>query len=201
MFTNLTQDHLDYHKTFENYFARKEKPVQPGEAHGGEPGRQLRPPPAGRGAGAGAHHLFRSATTRRTYTARNIRLSASGVTASRWWARGFIQRIDFPMPGELLGAQRAGRAAAAAIALGIARAGRRGRAFGLPRGARPVRGAVSAARFTILCDYAHTGDAIEKVLAGVAPFVEGRLVVLYRLRGRARCKKTPADERSRGEIC
>ena len=32
--------------------------------------------------------------------------------------------------------------------------------------------------FTILCDYAHTGDAIEKVLAGVAPFVEGRLVVL-----------------------
>ena len=45
--------------------------------------------------------------------------------------------------------------------------------------------------FTILCDYAHTGDAIEKVLAGVAPFVEGRLVVLYGCAGERDAKKRP----------
>ena len=27
VFTNLTRDHIDYHKTFENYFAAKRTPV------------------------------------------------------------------------------------------------------------------------------------------------------------------------------
>ncbi|MFR1357718.1 MAG: glutamate ligase domain-containing protein [Ruthenibacterium lactatiformans] len=102
--------------------------------------------------------------------------------------RGFIQRIDFPMPGDY-SVHNALAAAAAAIAL-ASRAGRRGRAFGLPR----VRGRCEVlyhGAFTILCDYAHTGDAIEKVLAGVAPFVEGRLVVLYGCAGERDAKKRP----------
>ena len=45
--------------------------------------------------------------------------------------------------------------------------------------------------FTVLCDYAHTGDAIEKVLSGIAPFVEGRLIVLYGCAGERDAKKRP----------
>lgn len=52
------------------------------------------------------------------YTARNIRLSASGVKFEMV-GRGFIQRIDFPMPGDY-SVHNALAAAAAAIALGCA---------------------------------------------------------------------------------
>ena len=116
VFTNLTQDHLDYHKTFENYFAAKKKPVQPGEAHGGEPGRQLRPPPAGRGAGAGAHHLFRG---RRRGGLHRPQHPALGLGRE---VRDGGPRLHpahrFPMPGDY-SVHNALAAAAAAIALGI----------------------------------------------------------------------------------
>lgn len=132
------------------------------------------------------------------YTARNIRLSASGVKFEMV-GRGFIQRIDFPMPGDY-SVHNALAAAAAAIALGIP-ARDAAAALSASRGVRGRCEVLYHGAFTILCDYAHTGDAIEKVLAGVAAFRGGAAGGAVWLRGRARCKKTPADERSRGEIC
>ena len=122
------------------------------------------------------------------YTARNIRLSASGVKFEMV-GRGFIQRIDFPMPGDY-SVHNALAAAAAAIALGIP-ARDAAAALSASRGVRGRCEVRYHGAFTILCDYAHTGDAIEKVLAGVAPFVEGRLVVLYGCAGERDAKKRP----------
>ena len=48
-----------------------------------------------------------------------------------------------------------------------------------------------AGAFTILCDYAHTGDAIEKMLSGIAPFVKGRLIVLFGAAGERDAQKRP----------
>ena len=81
-------------------------------------------------------------------------------------------------------------AAAAAIALGIP-ARDAAAALSASRGVRGRCEVLYHGAFTILCDYAHTGDAIEKVLAGVAPFVEGRLVVLYGCAGERDAKKRP----------
>ena len=81
-------------------------------------------------------------------------------------------------------------AAAAAIALGIP-ARDAAAALSASRGVRGRCEVLYHGAFTILCDYAHTGDAIEKVLSGVAPFVEGRLVVLYGCAGERDAKKRP----------
>ena len=85
---------------------------------------------------------------------------------------------------------RLSREKAAAIALGIP-ARDAAAALSASRGVRGRCEVLYHGAFTILCDYAHTGDAIEKVLAGVAPFVEGRLVVLYGCAGERDAKKRP----------
>ena len=33
--------------------------------------------------------------------------------------------------------------------------------------------------FTVICDYAHTGDGLENVLSSLRPFVQGRFIVLF----------------------
>ena len=187
VFTNLTQDHLDYHKTFENYFAAKKSlfsqvkhmVVNLDDSYGRRLLDEVRGP---------ERITFSAGDDAADYTARNIRLSASGVKFEMV-GRGFIQRIDFPMPGDY-SVHNALAAAAAAIALGIP-ARDAAAALSASRGVRGRCEVLYHGAFTILCDYAHTGDAIEKVLAGVAPFVEGRLVVLYGCAGERDAKKRP----------
>ena len=187
VFTNLTQDHLDYHKTFENYFAAKKSlfsqvkhmVVNLDDSYGRRLLDEVHGP---------ERITFSAGDDAADYTARNIRLSASGVKFEMV-GRGFIQRIDFPMPGDY-SVHNALAAAAAAIALGIP-ARDAAAALSASRGVRGRCEVLYHGAFTILCDYAHTGDAIEKVLAGVAPFVEGRLVVLYGCAGERDAKKRP----------
>ncbi len=187
VFTNLTQDHLDYHKTFENYFAAKKSlfsqvkhmVVNLDDSYGRRLLDEVRGP---------ERITFSAGDDAADYTARNIRLSASGVKFEMV-GRGFIQRIDFPMPGDY-SVHNALAAAAAAIALGIP-ARDAAAALSASRGVRGRCEVLYHGAFTILCDYAHTGDAIEKVLSGVAPFVEGRLVVLYGCAGERDAKKRP----------
>ena len=116
VFTNLTQDHLDYHKTFENYFAAKKSlfsqvkhmVVNLDDSYGRRLLDEVHGP---------ERITFSAGDDAADYTARNIRLSASGVKFEMV-GRGFIQRIDFPMPGDY-SVHNALAAAAAAIALGI----------------------------------------------------------------------------------
>ncbi len=187
VFTNLTQDHLDYHKTFENYFAAKKSLFA-----------QVNCMVVNLDDGYGRRLLDEVSTPRRVtfsaednsadYTARNIKLSASGVQFELV-GRGFIQRIRFPMPGDY-SVHNALAAAGAAIALGIP-AETATRALCASRGVRGRCEVLYHGAFTVLCDYAHTGDAIEKVLSGVAPFVGGRLIVLYGCAGERDAKKRP----------
>ena len=98
VFTNLTQDHLDYHKTFENYFAAKKSlfsqvkhmVVNLDDSYGRRLLDEVHGP---------ERITFSAGDDAADYTARNIRLSASGVKFEMV-GRGFIQRIDFPMPGD-----------------------------------------------------------------------------------------------------
>lgn len=80
--------------------------------------------------------------------------------------------------------------AATAIALGID-AAKAATALNASRGVRGRSEVLYHGAFTILCDFAHTGDAIEKVLAGLAPFVQGRLIVLFGCAGERDAQKRP----------
>lgn len=185
VFTNLTQDHLDYHKTMENYYLAKRSLFDQTESavlnlddpYGQRLSREIPPQP---------QLNYSTARDEADLVGKNVMLQADGVQFEMV-GKGFIHRVRFPMPGDY-SAHNALAAAGAALLLGIApetvaqalcqSAGVRGRCEVLYSG-----------KFTIICDYAHTGDGIEKVLSGLRPFVRGKLVVLFGCAGERDARK------------
>ncbi len=187
VFTNLTQDHLDYHKTFENYFAAKKSLFNQVDTMvvniDDEYGKRL----------------YNEVDTKNKitvscsnddadYTAHNISLSAAGVKFEMVGI-GDIQRVQFPMPGDF-SVSNALIASAAAVALG-ASAKQAADALKFSKGVCGRAEVLYHNDFTVLCDFAHTGDAIAQVLSSIKPFVEGRLVVLFGCAGERDAKKRP----------
>ncbi|MEG0339857.1 MAG: UDP-N-acetylmuramoyl-L-alanyl-D-glutamate--2,6-diaminopimelate ligase [Oscillospiraceae bacterium] len=187
VFTNLTQDHLDYHITFENYFiAKKSLFAQVKTAIvniDDEYGKRLC------AEGKAKEYITLSIKDNSAdYTARDIKLSV-GKAAFVMLSGSGIERIAFPMPGEF-SVYNAMSAAAAAVALGIDSK----LAASVLSQSRGVRGRCEVLYddvFTVLCDFAHTGDAIDKVLSGISPFVKGKLYVLFGCAGERDAAKRP----------
>jgi len=166
VFTNLSQDHLDFHQTMDDYFETKAALFSPGFTDlavicSDDPrGREL----LGRLSGT------RSGVTATAYSladAEDLTLSPAGASF-RW-------------RGEPVGLALAGRfnvanalaAAAAAEALGV-EPGVVARGLSA---ARPVPGRFEAIdggqRFTVLVDYAHKPDALDQALAAARELVTG----------------------------
>lgn len=187
VFTNLTQDHLDYHGDFEHYYQAKKSlfdqtktmVVNADDSYGRRLLADMPDVPA---------VTFSETDDMADYTAKNIRLCASGVKFEMV-GRSFIQRIQFPMPGEY-SVHNAMAAVAAAVAMGVP-AHKAAQALSSTAGVRGRCEVLYGGSFTVLCDYAHTGDAIENVLSGIAPFVEGRLIVLFGCAGERDAQKRP----------
>jgi UDP-N-acetylmuramoyl-L-alanyl-D-glutamate--2,6-diaminopimelate ligase len=181
-FTNLTQDHLDYHKTMEAYFEAKAQlftrllpedgvaVVNLDGAKGSEMAelalnRGLRVLTVGKGQGAD----LQIAATRPDATGQEVRYL--------WQGRAFQIRLN------LIGAFQAENVAVAA-GLAIA-AGEAPEAVlaGLPR-LTGVRGRMQLAATrrngaAVYVDYAHTPDALETALRALRPHVMGRIVVVF----------------------
>ena len=85
-------------------------------------------------------------------------------------------RVSLPLIGDFNVANALG-AAAAAWALGVDPATIAGRLIGLPQ--VPGRLELLSERPTILRDYAHTPDALERALVAMRPFTPGRLIVVF----------------------
>ncbi len=189
IFTNLTQDHLDYHKTMENYFAAKRKLFYScksavfnlDDAYG----RRLAEDPEFAGKG----RTFSLELDEADYTAKNIEYAAA---YSRFAFVGSQQivRVKLPMPGRFSVANAMG-AMAACLQLGleleeIAAAladctGVPGRAEVLP----------TDTDYTIIRDYAHTPDGLEKILLALRTFAKGRIVTLFGCAGNRDRAKRP----------
>ena len=138
IFTNLTQDHLDFHPTMEDYFAAKRRLFDGRPAGGG--GQRRRPvrTPAGRGAARRAHLRDRSRDADYARRRRGLRPDRLALHAAPPRAR----ELGTPLPG-LFNVLNALGALAAARALGVADdtsvaalAGRRPRARPLRAGRR-----------------------------------------------------------------
>jgi UDP-N-acetylmuramoyl-L-alanyl-D-glutamate--2,6-diaminopimelate ligase len=170
IFTNLTQDHLDYHGTMESYFEAKAMLFDGTRAETAvvnsddEYGRRL----LARGIGARTFGVGDEAEFRAT----DIEVDASGV---RFEVSG--TRVVSPLRG-VFNVQNCLAAFACARVLGIdgdriveGIAGLRG----VPGRLEPVE---TGQPFTVLVDYAHTPDSIENVLRAVRPLTSGRVIVL-----------------------
>jgi UDP-N-acetylmuramoyl-L-alanyl-D-glutamate--2,6-diaminopimelate ligase len=177
VFTNLAQDHLDYHKTLEAYREAKGllfRMLGPGAAsilNRDDPAAPYyaglsRAPVIEYGIGAGAEigaeiQAVDFRGTRLTLSARGRRIPI----ATRLMGRHNVYNIL--------------AAAASAVALGVdLDAIRRGvEALGaVPGRLEPIDGGRD---FVVMVDYAHTEDALRNVLSCLRPLVRGRLICVF----------------------
>lgn len=174
-FTNLTQDHLDYHKTFENYFAAKKllfaqckkAVINLDDSYA-----------ADMVAGMNLPVLTVGIREKADVTASEIDITTRGVQFDFNY-RNVTSRFNVPIPG-LFSVFNAMSAAGIALALGWTldsikyglehMVGVSGRLEPLPTGKN---------EFTVLLDYAHTPDALENLLKTVRGFATGRVVTLF----------------------
>ncbi len=181
-FTNLTQDHLDYHGTMEAYFEAKAQlftrllpedgvaVVNLDGAKGSDMAelalsRGLRVLTVGKGQGAD----LQIAATRPDATGQEVRYL--------WQGRAFQTRLA------LIGAFQAENVAVAA-GLAIAAGEAPEAVLGVLPRLTGVRGRMQLAATrrngaAVYVDYAHTPDAIETALRALRPHVMGRIVVVF----------------------
>ena len=175
VFTNLTQDHLDYHGSMEAYRQAK-----------GLLFRQCRKAVLNLDDSAGRWYGERVECPAFTYsenkdaaclTAKNIRLFPGHVEFEAV-SREDIQRIHLPIPGGFT-IYNALAAISCGLCLGLTLAD----IAASLRSAKGVRGRVEVVpvptAYTVLIDYAHTPNALENVLLTARDFTAGRLICLF----------------------
>ena len=192
-FTNLTQDHLDYHESLENYFNAKARLFT------GECGYQARAAvvniddPFGRvlierlpeGVEVVTYGFSASASLR----AANVVLAPGGSQCEIEWEGGRA-RLNLGLPGRY-------NILNALCALGLARAAGRDLNLLVPRLARfpGVPGRMEKIEvgqpFQVLVDYAHTDDALSHALTMLRDVCAGRLLVVFGCGGNRDRAKRP----------
>jgi UDP-N-acetylmuramoyl-L-alanyl-D-glutamate--2,6-diaminopimelate ligase len=175
IFTNLTQDHLDFHQTMERYYAAKRRLFEPGRARHSvvnvdDPyGARL----AAELSGAITYAVDRDAT----YRATDLRTDLSGSRFTVHGPDGMVT-LSSPLPGRfnvynVLGALAAVRELG--VPLEVA-AGAIETAGHVPGRFEPVD---AGQDFAVLVDYAHTPDSLENVLRAARGLTGGRVHVVF----------------------
>lgn len=176
VFTNLTEDHLDFHKTMENYAETKAelfRRCKIGIFNGDDPW----------------YNTMISGAKCRIYTtgehcegadlrARDVSLGSDHVAFTAETARGSCP-VRVGVPGRFT-VYNALSVLGAAVNLGISledAAEALGRAQGVKGRIEVVPTPGEA--FTVLIDYAHTPDGLENVLRSVRDFCRGRVIAVF----------------------
>ncbi len=174
-FTNLTEDHLDFHKTMEAYcaakaelFRRCDKGVLNRDDHWFEEMRK----------NATCEILTTSVGHEAGLRAENLELRADGVAFTAVMGEKKVP-VSLGIPGRFT-VYNALTVLGAAVALGIDLED----AAAALATAQGVKGRVEVAAtpgqpFTVLIDYAHTPDGLENVLSSVRDFCKGRLISVF----------------------
>jgi UDP-N-acetylmuramoyl-L-alanyl-D-glutamate--2,6-diaminopimelate ligase len=175
VFTNLSRDHLDYHGTMERYLAAKAQLVDyvaPGGAlvvnADDEAWRAL--PPAPRTV------RFSAGTRAADVYARRVTYTPRGSEWTLHLPRQPAAKVRLPLIGDF-NVANAVAAAAAGHALGLSAEHLAERLSAAPQ--VPGRLELVGERPTVLRDYAHTPDALDRALDAVRPFATRRLIVVF----------------------
>ncbi len=195
VFTNLTRDHLDYHRDMDEYFAAKRRlfdHLKPGA----RPAVNLDDPYGRRLAGeiSGALTFGEGGDVQ----ARGVALTTSGIRGVLVTPRGEVE-IASPLLGRY-NLSNLLAAAAAAEALGLPHAAM-ARAFAAQR---PVPGRLEpidrGQPFPVYVDYAHTDAALEAALRSVREVAGGKVAVVFGCGGDRDRGKRPLMGRIAGEL-
>ena len=184
VFTNLSQDHLDYHGSMDDYFDAKARLFEPGHAAFGVIGVD---DPWGR--------RLAEETAVPTVTfgmGPTADLRATDVSAGPEGSSFVVDGV--PVRTRLRGAFNvlnclAALGAARAIGLDLeAAATALATVRGVPGRMEPIDGAHG---FTVVVDYAHTPDSIRVVLRGARSLAAGRVIVVFGCGGERDRAKRP----------
>lgn len=188
VFTNLSRDHLDYHADREAYFAAKARLLGLVSAGGAAVVNRDVPDwerlPVGRLRRIGYALAEEGAGLR----ARDLELDPGGSSFRMEW-RGSSVRVSLPLLGSF-NVENALAAAGVALASGHeldSVASRLGTAPQIPGRME----AVVREPFTVLIDFAHTPDALARVVEAVRAFAPGRLTVVFGAGGDRDREKRP----------
>jgi UDP-N-acetylmuramoyl-L-alanyl-D-glutamate--2,6-diaminopimelate ligase len=182
VFTNLSRDHLDYHKTMDEYFAAKSRLF-----------KELRPDPSGRTPRAvinlddprGTELVAVTGAKVFTYgLGKECLISADAIQMDR---NGLTFRLRTPAGEGVLRSSLIGDFNVYNI---LAAAGA-GLALGLPfeavvRGIEALKSVPGRLErvenrkgLTLVVDYSHTPDALLKAMTSLKPYVKGRLITVF----------------------
>ena len=173
VFTNLTQDHLDFHPSMEDYFVAKrmlfEGPgasvVNVDDPYGRRLAAELDAP------------ITVAVESDADWRARDVRFDRAGSTFTCESPAGAFE-VEMPLPG-LFNVYNALTAMAAATAAGAPADGLAGALAGAARVPGRFEPIEEGQDFAVLVDYAHTPDSLENVLRAARELTGGRLHVVF----------------------
>lgn len=175
VFTNLTQDHLDFHKTMEEYL--KAKSILFTKCKKGV--INIDDPEAKKIIDRATCEVttYSADSDKATIIAKNIKLKANGIEFASV-TKGEIARVSLCIPGKF-SVYNALAAIGCALAVGIHLDQS---ALALHK-AQGVKGRVEVVptdtNYTVLIDYAHSPDGIKNVLTAVRGVTKGRVIALF----------------------
>lgn len=175
IFTNLTQDHLDFHKTFENYFNAKLKlfmlskssVINIDDTYGTKAFKSI----TGSKLSYGLNHNV-------DIMASDIKMHSRGSNFTMMYKNSSFE-IELSIPGNYNIYNALGSAAvclnqgvdACVIKLALKK-------LQVPGRCELVRNSYNLG-FEIILDYAHTPDALENILKTVREFTQGKLISVF----------------------
>lgn len=190
IFTNLTQDHLDVHGTMENYFKAKKSLfdrckkalICTDDKYGQRLFKEIKL--------SGENKSSYSITDAANYYAVNIKTAPSYV--SYWFSSDRDEKsfpVRFGMPG-IFNVANSAAAVGACRELGL-------EIKDCVKALESFKGVCGRCEviydgdFTVICDYAHTADALEKILSSVKAFAQGRIICVFGAAGERDGDKRP----------
>ena len=186
VFTNLTQDHLDYHKTMENYYQAKKMMfdecddaiINIEDEYGKRLYDEIK-----------CRKYTCCVKNKADYYADNVNIKANGTEFDYHYGNNSVHIIT-RMIG-MFNVFNVMTAISVCIKLGID-IDNIIKAVGKYKGVKGRCEIIPTERdFTVICDYAHTPDAIENILSSVKEYTEGRLICLFGCGGNRDSKKRP----------
>lgn len=173
-FSNLTQDHLDYHKTWENYFKAKRMLFE-----------QCKTAVTNKDDKYGLEIVaglpckvvtYAVNNNDADYVAKNVKFKASGIEYELVSEK--IGRVNCPIPGRF-SVYNSLCAASIALTLGIEFE----EVLGAISKSTGVKGRIEVVPtntdYTVIIDYAHSPDGLENIITSLREIAKGRVVTVF----------------------